>query len=84
MDPAFESVPHDRLPETKRAFYRFRRPERSPFYAVLNPFVDPFPREYGHRFGGSISSTFPASSAVSARRAPRSERICGPTSFASV
>ncbi len=50
MDPAFESVPHDLLPEAKRAFYRPRRPERSPFFAVLNQFFDRFTREYEHRF----------------------------------
>jgi hypothetical protein len=31
-------------------FYRPRRPERSPFYAVLHQFFDRFTREYELRF----------------------------------
>jgi hypothetical protein len=37
-----------RLAEQK--LYRPRRPERSPFYAVLHQFFDRFTREYEHRF----------------------------------
>jgi hypothetical protein len=37
-----------RIDETK--LYRPRRPERSPFYAVLHHYFDRFIREYEHRF----------------------------------
>ncbi len=37
-----------RIDEPK--LYRPRRPERSPFYAVLHHYIDRFTREYEHRF----------------------------------
>src|SRR3990172_12518952 len=37
-----------RIDEPK--LYRPRRPERSPFYAVLHQYFDGFAREYEHRF----------------------------------
>lgn len=47
--PGMESAAHlPRLGEPK--FYRPRRPERSPFYAVLHQLFDRFTREYELRF----------------------------------
>jgi hypothetical protein len=37
-----------RIDEPK--LYRPRRPERSPFYAVLHHYFDRFTQEYEHRF----------------------------------
>lgn len=54
MDPALANVPYEGCPEAKRVFYRPRRPERSPFHAVLNQFFDRFTREYEHRFERSF------------------------------
>jgi hypothetical protein len=50
MDPTFALESADESPEAKRGFYRPRRPERFPFYAVLHQFFDRFAREYEQRF----------------------------------